>query len=102
MAATTEMTESVERSERTNVRRLSRTRPEVEAEAAAQPAPTPTLDDPQLYLNRELTWLEFNRRVFAEAKDETTPLLERFKFLAIVASILHEFFLNGVGGLNQQ
>ena len=44
------------------------------------------LDDPALYLNRELTWLEFNRRVLAEAEDERNPLLERLKFLAITGS----------------
>ena len=43
------------------------------------------LDDHALYLNRELTWLTFNRRVLHEAEDERTPLLERVKFLAIVS-----------------
>ncbi|HRP08435.1 MAG TPA: hypothetical protein PLL69_08100, partial [Gemmatimonadales bacterium] len=46
--------------------------------------------DPALYLNRELSWLEFNRRVLHEALDERTPLLERVKFLAIVSSNLDE------------
>ena len=54
------------------------------------------------YLNRELTWLEFNRRVLHEAQDERTPLLSRVKFLAIVCSNLDEFFMKRIGGLKQQ
>jgi len=57
---------------------------------------------PGLYLNRELTWLEFNRRVLHEAEDERTPLLERVKFAAIVSSNLDEFFMKRIGGLKQQ
>ncbi len=60
------------------------------------------LDSPEFYLNRELTWLEFNRRVLNEAADERTPLLERMKFLAIVSSNLDEFFMKRIGGLKQQ
>ena len=60
------------------------------------------LDDPELYLNRELTWLEFNRRVLLMAEDENTPLLERVKFLAIVSNNLDEFFMKRIGGLKQQ
>ncbi len=60
------------------------------------------LDDPALYLNRELTWLEFNRRVLNEAADPRTPLLERVKFLAIVSNNLDEFFMKRIGGLKQQ
>jgi len=57
---------------------------------------------PELYLNRELTWLEFNRRVLHEAQDSRNPLLERVKFLAITASNLDEFFMKRIGGLKQQ
>ncbi|MCP4375572.1 MAG: polyphosphate kinase 1, partial [bacterium] len=60
------------------------------------------LDAPEWYLNRELTWLEFNRRVLYEAQDKQTPLLERFKFVAIVSSNLDEFFMKRIGGLKQQ
>lgn len=75
------------------------------AEEPASPKKTPracNLDDPALYLNRELTWLEFNRRVLHEAEDERTPLLERLKFIAIVSSNLDEFFMKRIGGLKQQ
>ena len=60
------------------------------------------LNDPSLYLNRELTWLAFNSRVLNEAADERNPLLERLKFLAIVSSNLDEFFMKRIGGLKQQ
>ena len=60
------------------------------------------LSAPELFLNRELTWLAFNRRVFDEALDQHNPLLERVKFLAITASNLDEFFMKRIGGLKQQ
>ncbi|KAB2931447.1 MAG: polyphosphate kinase 1 [Candidatus Contendobacter sp.] len=72
--------------------------------AVAAPEPTPPInpDAPEWYLNRELTWLAFNRRVLHEAQDDRAPLLERVKFLAIVSSNLDEFFMKRIGGLKQQ
>ncbi|MCP5368095.1 MAG: polyphosphate kinase 1 [Hyphomicrobiales bacterium] len=70
---------------------------------AEQPvAPDESLDSPLLYLNRELTWLNFNYRVFHQARDPRLPLLERLKFLAISASNLEEFSMKRIGGLKQQ
>ncbi|MDY0268576.1 polyphosphate kinase 1 [Trichloromonas sp.] len=60
------------------------------------------LQSPDLYLNRELAWLEFNQRVLHEAADRRTPLLERVKFAAIAGSNLDEFFMKRIGGLKQQ
>ena len=80
-------------------------RPPVRKAAAgprSKPPAIPDLDAPELYLNRELTWLEFNNRVLCMAADEDTPLLERVKFLAIVSSNLDEFFMKRIGGLKQQ
>ena len=60
------------------------------------------LRHPSFFLNRELTWLNFNHRVLHEADDRRNPLLERIKFLAIVGSNLDEFHMKRIGGLKQQ
>lgn len=72
------------------------------------PAPEATpmteidLSNPSLYINRELSLLEFQRRVLEEARDEVNPLLERVKFLAILGSNMDEFFMVRVSGIRKQ
>src|SRR5690242_16923946 len=73
---------------------------------AAQPAETPeaprSFSDPRNFINRELSWLEFNRRVLEEAQDPSQPLIERVKFVTIFSSNLDEFFEIRVAGIKQQ
>jgi len=64
--------------------------------------PRVSLENPAFYLNPEVSWLAFNRRVLEEAEDERNPLLERVKFLAITASNLDEFFEVRIAGLLQR
>jgi polyphosphate kinase len=73
----------------------------VGVEAPARP-PAPNLEDPSLYFNRELSWLDFNDRVLQLAEDSTVPLLERVKFAAIYEDNLDEFFMVRVANLHDQ
>src|SRR5437764_12581657 len=81
-------------------------RAEEQTDATAVPQVVQTLHDrfgdPKNFINRELSWLAFNRRVLEEAQDLTQPLIERVKFLTIVSSNLDEFFDIHVEGIKQQ
>lgn len=77
----------------------------IEQGSTQEPQQIPTefdLKSPEWFLNRELTWLEFNRRVLHEGQDSRNPLLERIFFLSVVGSNLDEFFMKRIGGLKQQ
>jgi polyphosphate kinase len=73
-----------------------------ETTSATETVAAPNFDDPALYYNRELSWVQFNERVLELAEDASVPLLERVKFCAIYSSNLDEFFMVRVAGLHDQ
>src|SRR5271167_4861772 len=79
-------------------------RDQMTAEPVGAPGPSVarSAEDPSLYLNRELSWLDFNDRVLQLAEDERVPLLERVKFCAIYTTNLDEFYMVRVAGLHDQ
>src|SRR5713226_8542263 len=85
------------------IAKISAEDPKGETQALeTSPRPSERFSDPKNFVNRELSWLEFDRRVLEEAQDPTQPLIERVKFLTIVSSNLDEFFEIRVAGIKQQ
>ena len=87
---------------RTTTRRAPR-KPAVAPQVAVPEAkPVPDVDDPALYINREISWIEFDRKVLETAADPSVPLLERVKFLSIFFNNLDEFYMVRVMNLQRQ
>src|SRR5437660_8753856 len=80
-----------------DIGQLERTHPPASADGGLDPAL-----DPSLFTNREVSWLDFNDRVLQLAEDESLPLMERVKFLAIFVTNLDEFFMIRVAGVHDQ
>jgi polyphosphate kinase len=76
--------------------------PDASGDGRATGTATRDLADPSLYINRELSWLDFNDRVLQLTEDESLPLIERLKFLAIFVTNLDEFFMVRVAGVHDQ
>ena len=76
--------------------------PSRSARPASRAGSPRAIADPSLYLNRELSWLDFNDRVLQLAEDERVPLLERVKFCAIYTTNLDEYYMVRVAGLRDQ
>src|SRR6476659_764632 len=76
-------------------------RPTHAVESRPTPEPVSETLSPDKFVNRDLSWLQFNRRVLHEANDPRTPLLEQVRFFGIFTSNLDEFFMKRVGALNQ-